>query len=60
MKSKEIALAFGLPYVLTVSKPVQPSKGHRVMQRPRRKVFQRFWRKPVEWGSCNRTKWNCS
>ena len=26
-KSKEIALAFGLPYVLTVSKPVQPSKG---------------------------------
>ena len=26
-KSKEMALAFGLPYVLTVSKPVQPSKG---------------------------------
>jgi uncharacterized protein len=26
-KSKEIAMAFGLPYVLTVSKPVQPSKG---------------------------------
>jgi uncharacterized protein len=26
-KSKELALAFGLPYVLTVSKPVQPSKG---------------------------------
>src|SRR5215470_16198770 len=26
-KSKEIALAFGLPYVLTVSKPIQPSKG---------------------------------
>ena len=22
-------MAFGLPYVLTVSKPVQPSKGHR-------------------------------
>src|SRR6266404_2953028 len=28
-KSKEIAMAFGLPYVLTISKPVQPSKGHR-------------------------------
>ena len=28
-KSKAIAVAFGLPYVLTVSKPVQPSKGHR-------------------------------
>jgi predicted deacylase len=27
LKSKEIALAFGLPYVLTVTKPVQPSKG---------------------------------
>ncbi len=26
-KSKTIAMAFGLPYVLTVSKPVQPSKG---------------------------------
>jgi predicted deacylase len=26
-KSKEIAMAFGLPYVLTVSKPVQPSEG---------------------------------
>ena len=26
-KSKSIAMAFGLPYVLTVSKPVQPSKG---------------------------------
>jgi predicted deacylase len=26
-KSKQIALAFGLPYVLTVSKPVQPGKG---------------------------------
>ena len=26
-KSKEMALAFGLPYVLTVSKPVQPAKG---------------------------------
>src|SRR6516162_5854691 len=26
-RSKEIAMAFGLPYVLTVSKPVQPSKG---------------------------------
>ena len=26
-KSKEIAMAFGLPYVLTVSKPVQPAKG---------------------------------
>jgi predicted deacylase len=26
-KSKQIALAFGLPYVLTVSKPVQPAKG---------------------------------
>jgi len=26
-KSKEIAMAFGLPYVLTISKPVQPSKG---------------------------------
>src|SRR5438477_11511999 len=25
--SKAIAIAFGLPYVLTVSKPVQPSKG---------------------------------
>ena len=28
-RSKEIAMAFGLPYVLTVSKPVQPAKGHR-------------------------------
>lgn len=28
-RAKEMALAFGLPYVLTVSKPVQPSKGHR-------------------------------
>jgi predicted deacylase len=26
-KSKELATAFGLPYVLTVSKPVQPAKG---------------------------------
>jgi hypothetical protein len=26
-KSKAIAMAFGLPYVLAVSKPVQPSKG---------------------------------
>jgi predicted deacylase len=26
-KSKEIAVAFGLPYVLTVTKPVQPAKG---------------------------------
>jgi uncharacterized protein len=26
-KSKEIAMAFGLPYVLTVSTPVQPGKG---------------------------------
>ena len=26
-KSKAIAMAFGLPYVLTVSNPVQPSKG---------------------------------
>ena len=26
-RSKQMALAFGLPYVLTVSKPVQPSKG---------------------------------
>jgi predicted deacylase len=26
-RSKEIAMAFGLPYVLTVSKPVRPSKG---------------------------------
>jgi predicted deacylase len=26
-KSKDIAMAFGLPYVLTVSKPVQPAKG---------------------------------
>jgi predicted deacylase len=26
-KSKTIAIAFGLPYVLTVSKPVQPAKG---------------------------------
>src|SRR6478672_6257125 len=28
-KSKAIAMAFGFPYVLTVSKPVQSSKGHR-------------------------------
>jgi len=28
-KSKAIAMAFGLQYALTVSKPVQPSKGHR-------------------------------
>ncbi|HWY39547.1 MAG TPA: M14 family metallopeptidase [Chthoniobacterales bacterium] len=27
VRSKQIALAFGLPYVLTISKPVQPSKG---------------------------------
>ncbi len=27
VRSKEIAMAFGLPYVLTISKPVQPSKG---------------------------------
>ena len=26
-RSKEIAMAFGVPYVLAVSKPVQPSKG---------------------------------
>src|SRR5436190_12687725 len=26
-KSKEMAMAFGLPYVLTVTKPVQPAKG---------------------------------
>jgi predicted deacylase len=26
-RSKKIAMAFGLPYVLTVSRPVQPSKG---------------------------------
>jgi predicted deacylase len=26
-KSKDIAMAFGLPYVLAISKPVQPSKG---------------------------------
>jgi predicted deacylase len=26
-KSKAIAMAFGLPYVLTISKPVQPAKG---------------------------------
>src|SRR5947207_309966 len=26
-KSKEIAMAFGLPYVLTIKKPVQPSRG---------------------------------
>jgi uncharacterized protein len=26
-KSKEMAMAFGLPYVLTISKPVQPAKG---------------------------------
>jgi hypothetical protein len=29
VKSKQMALAFELPYVLTVSKPVQPGKGHR-------------------------------
>jgi predicted deacylase len=28
-RSKQIAMAFGLPYVLTVGKPVQPSKAHR-------------------------------
>ena len=27
--SKAIAMAFGLPYVLTISKPIQPGKGHR-------------------------------
>ena len=26
-RAKQMAMAFGLPYVLTVSKPVQPSKG---------------------------------
>jgi predicted deacylase len=29
VKSKQLALAFELPYVLTVNKPVQPAKGHR-------------------------------
>lgn len=29
-RSKQMALAFELPYVLTVSKPIQPAKGHRV------------------------------
>jgi len=29
VKSKEMAMAFGLPYVLTVSKPVQVARGHR-------------------------------
>jgi predicted deacylase len=29
VKSKQMALAFELPYVLTVSKPVQPAKEHR-------------------------------
>ena len=29
VKSKELAMAFGLPYVLTVSKPIRPAKGHR-------------------------------
>ena len=28
-RSKEMALAFDLPYVLTVNKPIQPAKGHR-------------------------------
>jgi hypothetical protein len=28
-RSREIALAFGLPYVLTVSKPIQAANGHR-------------------------------
>src|SRR5437762_866206 len=28
-KAKAIAMAFGLPHVLTVTKPVQPIKGHR-------------------------------
>ena len=28
-KSKELAMTFGLPYVLTVSRPIQPAKGHR-------------------------------
>jgi len=28
VRSKQMALAFELPYVLTVSKPVQPAKGH--------------------------------
>ncbi len=32
-RSKAIAMAFGLPYVLTVSKPVQPSKGHIELRR---------------------------
>ncbi|MFL6530880.1 MAG: succinylglutamate desuccinylase/aspartoacylase family protein, partial [Chthoniobacterales bacterium] len=27
LRSKELALAFGLPYVLAVNKPVQPAKG---------------------------------
>ena len=27
VKSKEMAIAFGLPYVLTVGKPIQPAKG---------------------------------
>ena len=47
-RSKQIAMAFGLPYVLT-SKPVQPSKGHRAgagslssYAAPRTKEFQLF------------------
>lgn len=27
VKAKELAMAFGLPYVLTVSRPIQPAKG---------------------------------
>ena len=29
-RSKQMAMAFGLPYVLTVSKPVQPAKGRSI------------------------------
>jgi predicted deacylase len=29
IRSKQMAIAFGLPYVLTVSRPIQPAKGHR-------------------------------
>jgi hypothetical protein len=41
-KSKAIAMAFGLPYVLTVSKPFNRAKGYRATPLLRKKEFQRF------------------
>ena len=43
MSAQQMALAFQLPYVVTVSKPVQPSQGgvYRAMPLLEKKEFQR-------------------